>query len=128
MLGEVRDADRVRVLDQHAEQATALGQVAHPRPGLVVHADVHELGQPLPLVGAQDAQRTVAGVHQLDRRAHDPVQRALELEARADRDHGVEQALQPVPGADDLRQPALQVTEQPVEGEHVRLRAVALAI
>jgi hypothetical protein len=125
VVGEVRDADRFRVLDQHAEQATALGQVAHHRGGVVVNADVHELGEPLALVGAQHAERAVPGVDELDRGAHDPVQRALELEAGTDRDDGVEQALQAVPRADDLAQPVLQVAEQPVEDQAVRLRATA---
>jgi hypothetical protein len=108
-----RFLDGVRVLDDD------------PAAALLVGADVDELGQQLLLVRADHAERTVSGVDQLHSGAHDTVQRALELQSGPDRDHRVEQALEPVPRLRGLGQPRLE-REQAVQRPPVRLYPVRL--
>ena len=70
-----------------------------------------------PLVLADDAERPVAGVDEVDRRLHDAAERRLKLKAGPDRDDGLEQAVHPVPGAEHGLKPRLQLSEQVVQSE-----------
>ena len=80
---------------------------------VLAQADRDELGQPPVL--ADDAQRPVRRVHQLDRGLDDPPERGLQVQARADGDDRLEQAAHPVPGHQHGLQPALQLGQELVE-------------
>ena len=101
--GDVRQAQRPGVVDQQTQQAASLGPVVDPRDLVLGQADRDELGQALAL--ADDAERTVRRVDQADRGLDDPPQRGLQVQARADGDHGLEQAAHPVPGRQHDLQP-----------------------
>lgn len=74
-----------------------------------VQADGDELDQRAAL--ADHAQRTVAGVHQTDRRFDDPAQHYLEVQLTADRDDRLQQRVRPIPGVQDVLQADLQLSQ-----------------
>lgn len=90
---EVGEVDRPGVDDEQAEDAVALGQVTDASLGLVVDADRHERLEALAR-RVDHAERGITGAGEVLRRLDDPAQHTLELEARADRQHRVEERLQ----------------------------------
>jgi hypothetical protein len=117
--GDVGHPQRVRVLDEQAEQAAALRPVVDLGDLGGVEAYRDELGEPLVL--ANDAERAVPGIDELDGRLHDPAQRRLEVQPGPDRDDGLQQAAHPVPGRDDSLKPRLELPKQVIQsqlGEH----------
>ncbi len=128
VLAEVREPQRLGLHDELADEALALRRVAEQaRAGVRVQPDVDEPGQRP--VRREHAEAAVAGVDEVHGGLHDPLERGLQLEARRDGEHGVEQALDAVAGQPDLAQPLLDLAEQLVQaqaGEH-RARSVVLS-
>jgi hypothetical protein len=113
VLGQFFEPQRVRVADEFAEDAVPRGQRAD-RPDLFV-GEPHrqELRQPLLL--PDHTQSPVLGVHQHHRGLDDPAQHLGQIQLAADRQHGLKEALHPVPGAADLLDADLQLVQQGVE-------------
>ena len=78
VVGQVAQAQRAGVLDQHAEDAAADRDVADRRPLLVADAGGDELGDGA--VPAEDAQRPVAGAGELGGQLDDALQDDRELQ------------------------------------------------
>ena len=95
-----RQAQRLGVEDQEAEDPLALGKMADALDDLVVHADVDEFRQP-PARGIQDPQRPVAGAGERTGRLGDASQDAGELEVGLDDQDRVEKGLE-LSGVADL--------------------------
>ena len=85
--------------------------IVRVRPGVDAVRD--ELEQ-LP-VGADHAQRAVAGADELAGRLHDPLQGAAQVEVGADADDRVQQGPQPLPAGHHLADPVEHLLEQLVE-------------
>ncbi|GGZ45594.1 hypothetical protein [Streptomyces bluensis] len=102
MGGHVGDAQRLRVVDQTAEQTPAPGQpdARQVGPFLFGESGGDELCQALALL-VQHAQGTVAGADQVHRRGDDPVQHHRQLQLPADGQHRLQQPLQAGLGACD---------------------------
>ncbi len=114
VLGDVVQPQRVRLVDDQAEQPVAGRQVADLQDLLLADPVVHEGPQPLAGTGAEHAQGGVPRTDQLAAHADDPGQHAVEAEVGADADDGVEQ--QP---------PARLVVEDHVDaGEHLAQQRV----
>ena len=77
---------------------------------------------------ADDAQRAVPGGDQFDRGLDDLPEHDLEFEVAADRDHGFEEGMRPVPGVEDRLQPKLQLDEEVIEPQVRQQRAGVLAL
>lgn len=60
----------------------------------------------------EHSERAVAGVDQTGSGAHDGVQRLIQIQPGGHRQHGLDQAVHPVPGVDDLIDPILHLAEQ----------------
>ena len=118
---DVREAERAGITDEQPEQPAPFRPVVDLADAGLVQAHRHEFGQPLPF--ADHAQGAVLRVHQPDGRLDDPLQRALQVQARADRDDRFQQAMHPVAGRQDRLQPRLQLQEQLV---HLKLRQHAM--
>ncbi len=105
----------LRVVDQHAEHAAPLGQMADLLAHLFVDAFVDELDQFV--VVPAHAQRPVPGVDELDRGVHDRSQGFVEFEPGRDDQHGLDQTVQPVAAFDDLLDAVLDLHEQLSESQ-----------
>jgi hypothetical protein len=93
MQAHVGQAQRPRVLDQHAEHAVTAGQLADRAPRLVVHAARDE---PLELAPAlvEDAERRVARAGDLPRGLEDPLEQRLWIQLGQQRPADVYEAPQ----------------------------------
>jgi hypothetical protein len=126
---EIGQPQRPGVRDQLVQQSLALGQVTDPRHDLVVDAHMQEPREAS--VRRDHAQSPVAGVDERGGRPDDAVQRLVELQPLADRQHRIQQALQPVLGGHDLGDPLLHLAQQLVEPQacqQVREPASALTL
>ena len=111
--GVVRDVvepNGFRVVDQHAEDAEPLGQVADLGVHIFIDAFVDELDKFV--VVPADTDRAVLRVDEFDRGVHDSSQGFIELEPRRDHQHGFDQAVQPIAAFDDLLDAVLDLHEQ----------------
>ena len=115
MGGHIGQPQRLRVGDQLAEQAPALGPVVNLLDLLLVQAHRDELGQRAAF--ADDPERAVPGIDERDRGLDDLPQHDLELEVAADRDDRLEQRVHPVPRLDRSRKPDLQFRQQVIEAQ-----------
>ncbi len=122
MAGEVVEAHGVRLLDEQAEQALALGQVTDPGDRRLVHADVDELVEAHP-AGRDDAQGAVLRVRQGDGGLDDTSQHGRQVEVRDDRAVRLEQSTQPVLGDLGITGALDQLPPELVESQ---LRLVAM--
>lgn len=113
--GQFREPERLGVPDELAENAVAGGQVADLGPEVVADADGKELGELL--VVTDDAQGSVLRVHQDDSGFHDAPQYLWQIELPADGHHGLEEPVEPVPGAAHLVDSDLELLEQFVQPE-----------
>ena len=100
-------------MDEQAKQAAAFGPVVDGTDGGLVHADRDELDQALTL--ADHAERAVLGVDQPDRGFNDPLERAFQVQAGADRDERLQQVAHPVPGAPHQLDSGLELGQQVVQ-------------
>ena len=102
---DVVEPDRLRLVDEQAEHTAAGRQVADG----VVLGDGHPVGDELDqrAVGADDAQRAVAGIGHLARRDHDPRQGAAQIEFAADADDGPQQRRQSLPARHHRTRPGV---------------------
>ncbi|MFF4393039.1 hypothetical protein ACFY0G_40915 [Streptomyces sp. NPDC001552] len=114
MTGQFREPERLGVPDELAEDAVAGGQVADLGPEVVADADGKELGELL--VVTDDAQRSVLRVHQDDSGFDDAPPYLWQIEAPPT-DHGIEEPVEPVPGAAHLVDTDLELFEQFVQTE-----------
>lgn len=114
MVGEFRQAQRLGMSDQLAQDAVALGIGADTRDLLRVDAHGVEGRQPL-AVRADHPERRVLRVDQGRRGLDDAAQCLLQVEFAADRQHGLQEAVDPVPGATRRVQTGLQLLQQLVE-------------
>ena len=78
--------------DQVPEHATSLGQVPDPLRGLLIDAPVHELLEPA--VGAEHAQRPVAGAREAASRRDEPVEDGRRVELRGHRHDGAHERVE----------------------------------
>ena len=111
--GVVRDVvepNGFRVVDQHAEHAKPLGQVADLGVHLFIDAFVDELDKFM--VVPADTQSAVLSVDELDRGVHDRSQGFVELEPGRDHQHGLDQTVQPIAAFDYLLDTVLDLHEQ----------------
>ena len=113
MVGQIVQAQRLRVFDQDAEDAVAAGQWADLLDGLVVDPDGDELRQRIAF--ADHAERAVSRIDEPDAGFDDALQHGLKVEVGSDRQHRVEKSVHAVTGGDDCLQPSLQLGEQFVE-------------
>ena len=102
-----------KVVDQRPEQAFALGEAADVVDHVVGHAGVDELGKAP--VGGDDAQRGVAGAHQLARGLGDVPQHGGEIEVADDQLDGLEQATETALGGYDLLGAVHQLPEELIQ-------------
>jgi len=93
MVGDVVEAQWAHVLDEHAEDAPALGKIADRPVCLLVDAGREEALQAAPLA-VDDAERRVAGVGQLGRRLDDPLEHGVQRELRGQRDARLDEGVQ----------------------------------
>ena len=115
VVGDVVEPDGFWVVDQHAENAQPLGQVADLRAHLFIDAFVDELDKFM--VVPADTERPVLGIDELDRGVHDRSQRFIELEPGRDYQHGLDQTVQPIAAFDYLLDPVLDLHEQLAEAQ-----------
>ena len=94
VLREVVQPQRLRLADQHPEDAAPARQVADLRAQVVVDAVGDELLQ-LDPVRVDHAERRVASAGQLGRRLHEPVEQRVERQLRGDGESRREQRTQP---------------------------------
>ena len=94
VLGDLVQPQRLRVPDQHAEDAAPARQLADRRVGLGVDPRGEEALQPVART-IDDAERRVAGVRELGGCFHEPLQEGVERELRRERDPGVDEHTQP---------------------------------
>ena len=94
ILGEVVQPQRLRVTDQHAEDAAAARQGADLGACVGVDAVRDELLEFRP-ARVDHPERRVAGARQLGRRLHEPVQQRIQRQLRTDDKAGGEQCAQP---------------------------------
>ena len=109
MVADVVEAQRARVVDEHAEQAAPARQVADGAVGVLVDAAREEAGE-LAAFLVEDAQRDVARAREVGGGLQEPVEHRLEVEL----------GQQAAPGVDEAREPVLV---QAVERRHARARA-----
>lgn len=110
-MGDVVQPDRLRFIDQVAEDAAARRQRSDQFVGFGVDALVDELDEFV--VVPAHAQRAVAGVHQVDSRVHDRLQRDVEFQPpRGNDEHGFDQTVEPIAPFDDLLDAVLDLNEQ----------------
>ena len=103
MFGQLRQPQRLGVLEHHSEHPVAGGQRPDPRASGVVDPDMDELGQHP--VRTEHPQRTVTGIDQAHGGPDDLPQRLVQLQPGRDRQHGPQQPVHPVLPADDLLEP-----------------------
>lgn len=115
MLGQLGEAQRLRVADQLAEDAVSGRQRADPLTEFVVDADGEECGEP-PVV-TDDAQGSVLGVHQSHGGLHDAAQHLRQLQFTAHGHDGFQKPVEPVPGATHLVDTHLDLVEQLVQSQ-----------
>ena len=89
VLGDVRHAYRLRLVDEQTQHAAAVRQLADLRVQFGADAVDDEVVQHA--VGTDHAERAVAGAGQLARRLHDPLQRAAQIKVGPDADDSVQQ-------------------------------------
>lgn len=126
MLRQLRQPQWHRVPDQFSEEPVPAGQCPDLRVPLFADADGQELGQLL--VTADHAQRPVLGVHQHHRGLDDAAQHLRQVEFPADREDGLQQAVQAVPGPAHRVDAHLQLAQQFVEPQfgHMLLKTAAI--
>ncbi|GCA97981.1 hypothetical protein NCCNTM_16160 [Mycolicibacterium sp. NCC-Tsukiji] len=69
------------------------------------------------MVGAPDPEGAVPGVDQLDRGVHDGAQRLVQFQTGRDREHRLDQTVEPVTALDDLFDAVLDFTEKLTQPE-----------
>lgn len=107
MMRNVLQSNGFGLPDHQAEHPFALRRRADVHPGEFVDTVRDELAQLL--IAAPHRERTVAGIDQTGRRAHDGVQRLIQIESVGDREHGFHQPVDTVTGIDDLLDPILDL-------------------
>jgi hypothetical protein len=123
MLRDVVEPDGQRLVDQEPEDPSPVRQVADARDVVGSDADGDELRQPAVLAGrVEDAEGGVARADEVRRGADDPVQDVVELEVRADGDHGLQQPLQPVGEGRDALDPLDDLGQQGPQAQPVEVR------
>lgn len=91
VVGQVRAPHRPRVVDERPEQPLVpVGQPPDPLGGFLVDPVIDEVREPVPVL-RHDPDGRVPRVRQLGRRLADPVQRGVQLKARPDRPHRLQQ-------------------------------------
>jgi hypothetical protein len=95
ILGDVREAQRLPLADQHAEDPTAAREVADRRARLLVDADGDELLEPSSR-RIDDAERSVARPGQLRSRLDQLLEERLERQLGAECDTGLDEDAEPV--------------------------------
>lgn len=123
--GEFGEPQRLGVPDEFAQQTVSGRQFADQRPFLVGDAHRHELVE-LSLL-SDDAEGPVLRVDQHDRGLDDPAQHLGEVQFPAHGQDGLQESLEPVPGATDGFDTPLELVEQFVEPQlrHPLTRATA---
>ena len=109
MVADVVEAQRARVVDEHAEEAAPTRQVADGAVGLLVDPAREEAGE-LAACLVEDAERDVARAGEVGGGLQQPVEHRLEIEL----------GQQAAPGVDEPREPVLV---QAVQRRHARARA-----
>ena len=109
MVADVVEAQRARVVDEHAEEAATARQVADGAMGVLVDPAREEAGE-LAASLVEDAERDVACPREVGGGLQEPVEHRLEVEL----------GQQAAPGVDEAREPVLV---QAVERGHARRRA-----
>jgi len=94
---DVGQPDRGRIVQEHTQHPPSGGQPADRGAFRVRHPDGDEVDDVVVTGGriAADAEGPVAGVDQFGRRPHDGAQCHLEVEPGSDRQHRVDQAVEP---------------------------------
>ena len=93
MFGERRHANRVRVVDQCAQQPVSFGQVTDQFDLLGRHPDIDELFEGA--VWRHHAEGAVLGADQFDRHLDDSLEHHRQVEMRDDRLVGAQQSAKP---------------------------------
>ena len=93
MRAEIREAKRLRIADEHAEDAAPAGWGPDRFDRRLVEAGDDELLDPAPAL-VDHAQRGVGGAGQLGRSLDDPLEDGIDRELRRHRDPGVEEGSQ----------------------------------
>jgi hypothetical protein len=109
MVADVVQAQRTRVVDEHAEQAATARQVADGAMGVLVDAAGEEACE-LTAALVEDPERDVARPGEVGGGLQEPVEHGLEVQF----------GQQAAPGLDEAREPALV---EAVERGHARERA-----
>ena len=115
MLADGRDAQRPRIVDEHAEDAAPARQVADRAVRLGVDAARDEALELAP-VAVEDAERGVPRAGDLARRLEDLVEHGLQVELRQQAAADVDQAPEPL---------LVEVVVHAGTGEGIRLRVYA---
>ena len=103
-------SDRAGLVDEHAQHAATLRQVADLFAGGLVDAFVDELDQFVVL--SAHSERSVPGVDQIDGGVHDRLQRGVEIQAGGHRQHRRDEPVDAVALLDDLLDTDLHLGEQ----------------
>ena len=115
MVRDVIEPDGLRIVDQHAENAQPLRQVADLGVRLFIDAFVDELDQFM--VVPTHTERAVLGIDELDCGVHDRSQCLVEFEPGRDHQHRLDQTIQPIAAFDYLLDTVLDLHEQLVEAQ-----------
>src|SRR5512132_728861 len=95
MVADVIQAQRARVVDEHAEQAATARQVTDGAVGVRVDAAREEAGELAALL-VEDAERDVARPGEVGRGLQEPVEHRLEVQLGQQAAPGVDEACEPV--------------------------------
>jgi hypothetical protein len=115
IVADLPQPDRVRVVDERAQQPLAFREVADDVDRVGRHPAVDELGQPA--AGRDHTECRVAGTHQLAGGFDDPAQHRRQVEAADDQLVGPQQPPQPALRRDDLLRAGHQLRQELVELE-----------
>ncbi|GAB3892924.1 hypothetical protein GCM10027612_41500 [Microbispora bryophytorum subsp. camponoti] len=113
MLGDVGQPQRLRFLDQQAEQAQPVRPVLDPGDLLLAQPYRYELEEGVLL--PDHAHRAVCRVHQRRGGGHDAPQNHLQVEVAADRHDRLQQRVHPIPGGQHRLQTRLQLRQQIIQ-------------
>jgi hypothetical protein len=103
----------MRVFNNRAEQAVALGQVSDYGNPLRRHSHVDELFE-RPVFG-DDPERSVSGTHEFDRGGDDALEHHRQIEVLDDRLVGLQQRPQPALNLQDISGASNQIVESEIK-------------
>ena len=110
---DVRQPERLGILDEHPEDAVPLREITDPRAGGSVDPEGEELLEPVAAV-VEDAQRGVPGAGEVAGSLEDGLQHGLQVEVRHERAADLEQTTE-----SDLVEPLAEVRSGKVAHERL---------